>query len=306
LIHGPLSFDGGHIGDFVLLRSDGTPAYNFACTIDDARMEVTHVIRGEDHLSNTPRQLLIYQSLGFTPPIFAHHPLILGEDRSPLSKRHGATSVRAYREEGFLPEALNNYLTLLGGTSPAGGEICTLEDLIRDFRIEKVAKSAPVFDRKKLVWLNSQHIRRMDPESLCERAAAFAPPGTDERDLSRIVPILRNNLQTLAEIREYIDIFTDRPLPMEPSALEALKSPEASKVLLEMRALLKNHSSLEREDALDLIESLGRRVGFRGKPLMMPIRAAMTGKTHGPELLDILVHLNRETMLRRLDQALQL
>ncbi len=307
LIHGPLSFDRSHIGDFVLLRSDRTPAYNFACVVDDASMKITHVIRGDDHLSNTPRQLLLYEHLGFAPPQFAHHPLILGADRTPLSKRHGVTSVRNYRDEGYLPEALNNYLALLGWTPEEKGEILSLEDLVRTFRLEKVAKSAPVFDRKKLDWINSQHIRRMDLESLSEKVAPFIPPemSMDPRKLKGIVATLRDNLQTLKQIREYIGIFTDSPLDMESSAVEALKSPQAAKVLSEMRSLLTSGIPLTEESASQFMETLRLRVGFQGKVMMMPIRAAITGKTHGPELAKILALVERETILQRLDQALE-
>lgn len=307
LIHGPLSFDRSHIGDFVLLRSDRTPAYNFACVVDDASMRITHVIRGDDHLPNTPRQLLLYEHLGFAPPQFAHHPLILGADRTPLSKRHGVTSVRNYRDEGYLSEALNNTLALLGWTPEEKGEILSLEDLVRTFRLEKVAKSAPVFDRKKLDWINGQHIKRMDPESLHKKIAPFIPAemSMDERKLKGIVTLLRDNLQTLKQIREYIGIFTDCPLDMDSSAVEALKSPEAVKVLSEMRSLLMSGPPLAEETATQFMENLRLRVGVHGKPMMMPIRAAITGKTHGPELVRILTSIEGKTILQRLDRALE-
>ncbi len=143
LVHGRMHFESEGMGDFIIIRSDGMAAYNFACVIDDHLMHVTHVIRGEDHLSNTPRQILIYQALGWQSPVFAHHPLILGKDRSPLSKRHGATAVSQYREEGFLPEALLNYLVLLGWSPPSGEEILPLEKIVEDFSLGDVSKSAP-------------------------------------------------------------------------------------------------------------------------------------------------------------------
>jgi len=163
-----MRFESQGMGDFIIIRSDGMAAYNFACVIDDHLMHVSHVIRGEDHLSNTPRQILIYQTLGWQPPVFAHHPLILGADRSPLSKRHGATAVSQYREEGFLPDALVNYLVLLGWTPPSGEEILSFERVIEYFSLGTISKSAPVFDRKKLEWLNSHSIRNKADVPLSE------------------------------------------------------------------------------------------------------------------------------------------
>ena len=166
LIHGKMNFDAGGMGDFIIVRSDGMAAYNFACVVDDHLMDITHVIRGEDHLSNTPRQILLYQALGWQSPLFAHHPLILGPDRSPLSKRHGATAVSQYREEGFLPEALENYLVLLGWTPPSGQETLSLEKMVEEFSIQDISRSAPVYNRKKLEWLNSAYIRAKDEGQL--------------------------------------------------------------------------------------------------------------------------------------------
>ncbi len=306
IIHGPMSFDGSHIGDFVLMRSEGMPAYNFACTVDDATMAITHVIRGEDHLPNTPRQLLLYESLGFRPPQFAHHPLILGDDRAPLSKRHGVTSIRRYREGGYLAEALVNDLALLGWTPKAKTEIFALKDLIRDFRLDKVSRSAPVFDLKRLEWINTQHIKRMDSETLGEKVTPFIHPkiSMDKERLRQITEVLRDNLQTLAQVREYLPIFTDQPIRMEPAAIDALQSPEAIKVLSEARSLIEDCHEITEQKAHDLVKTIQDRLGIRGRPLMMPIRAAVTGKTHGPELIKILTIIDRETMLQRLEQVL--
>ena len=306
VVHGSMSFDGNTIGDFVLMRSDGMPAYNFACTVDDATMAITHVIRGEDHLPNTPRQLLLYESLRFRPPQFAHHPLILGGDRTPLSKRHGVTSIRRYREEGYLPEALVNDLALLGWTPTTKTEIFALEDLIRDFRLERVSRSAPVFDPKRLEWINTQHIKQMDSNTLGEKAAPFIDSETrvDRNRLRQIVDVLRDNLHTLAQVREYLPIFTDQPLSMEPAAMDALQSNEAIKVLSEARSLIKGCHEVTEQKAQDLVKTIQDRLGIRGRSLMMPIRAAVTGKTHGPELVKILTMIDRKTMLQRLEQVL--
>lgn len=307
LIHGPLSFEGSNIGDFILLRSDGTPAYNFACVVDDARMKITHVIRGEDHLPNTPRQLLIYKSLGFTPPRFAHHPLILGADRAPLSKRHGGIAVSHYREKGYMAEALNNYLALLGWTRQKGKEILSMEDLIKAFKLEKISKGAPIFDLMKLRWINRQHIRGTSVESLSKLVVPFLPEkiAPDEARLHRVIRTVRDNLQNLSQIREHVELFTDQPVAMDTGAVDTLKTPQAVEVISEMRNLLSKCDMISEERCLHLLEKLCQKISIGGKELMMPLRAAITGKTHGPELVKILTLLDRKTILRRLDQALE-
>lgn len=306
MIHGNLSFKTSNIGDFVILRSDGTAAYNFACVVDDANMGITHVIRGDDHLPNTPRQLLLYETLGVPPPQFAHHPLILGPDRTPLSKRHGVTAVLHHRENGCLADALNNYLALLGWTPPRGNEVLSMDSLIRVFRLEKVSKAAPVFDPKKLQWINSQHMRKTSVESLSELVGPFLPRelAVDKARLNRVIRTVQDNLGNLSEIRDYVGLLTDQPVAMDPEALEALKSPQAVKVLSGMRDLLKGYGRITEETSLGLLEELRQKVGIEGKGLMMPLRAAITGKTQGPELVKILTLLDTETILKRLEQAL--
>src|SRR5215510_4672949 len=173
IVRGPLAFDMDVIGDFVLLRSNGVPAYNFAVVIDDALMQITHIVRGEDHISNTPRQVLIYQAFGWRPPIFAHVPYVLGPDHAPLSKRHGATSVKEFRDRGFLPEALTNYLALIGWSPGEGQELVPLEELARRFRLEDVGHSAGVFDVEKLAWVNRHYLKASTPQRLVELAIPY-------------------------------------------------------------------------------------------------------------------------------------
>jgi glutamyl-tRNA synthetase len=213
LIHGKMHFDAEGIGDFIIVRSDGMGAYNFACVIDDHLMRVTHVIRGDDHLSNTPRQILIYRALGWHPPQFGHHPLILGDDRTPLSKRHGATAVAQYREDGFLPETLLNYLVLLGWTSPSGEEVLSREGLIEAFSLTALSRNAPVHSRKKLEWLNSIYIRKMEENRLLDlllpylEKAGLRVDRIDRDYLVKIVGLLKENLVVLSEVEEYLGIF---------------------------------------------------------------------------------------------------
>ncbi len=312
LIHRKMSFDSSGIGDFIIVRSDGMAAYNFACVIDDHLMDITHVIRGEDHLSNTPRQILLYQALAWQPPVFAHHPLILGSDRSPLSKRHGATAVSQYREEGFLPEALQNYLVLLGWTPPSGQETLPLERIIEEFSIEDISRSAPVYSRKKLEWLNSHYIRAKDQEQLSEILIPYLQKSGIRMDplnhqwLNQVAEVLRENLVVLSQVEEYVGIFFDEKFFFEDGAKTILKDPKNREALRSVLSLLEGLSDIPLDDKPPLLSQLEKKTGHKGKELYAPLRAATTGKTRGPELAKTLPLLGKERIIRRLKMALQL
>jgi len=312
LVHGRMSFDQQGIGDFVVVRSGGMPAYNFVCVIDDHLMEITHVIRGEDHLSNTPRQILIYQALGWSPPNFGHHPLILGPDRSPLSKRHGATAVSQYREEGFLPEALLNYLVLLGWTPPSGEEILSMENIIRDFSIPEISRSAPVYTRKKLEWLNTSYIRSKEESRLSEMLLPYlqkAGLSQDLRDhdrLNRISRVLKDNLVILSEVNEYLGIFYDEKFSFEDGVKEILSGSEGQETLRKILGALEELPEGALEDWPSFWSKMEIGTGMKGKKLFAPFRAGITGKTKGPQLADIVPLIGRERMIKRLKMALAL
>jgi nondiscriminating glutamyl-tRNA synthetase len=305
-----MNFYPGDIGDFVLVRSDGMAAYNFACVIDDHFMEVSHVIRGEDHLSNTPRQIMIYQALGWNPPVFAHHPLILGPDRTPLSKRHGATAVSQYREEGFLPEALLNYLVLLGWTSPSAEEILPLEKIIQSFSLTAISKSAPVHNRKKLEWLNSHYIRSKKDEEFSDllspylQKAGISSDRIDRAQLTQIAGILKDNLVILSDVEQYLGIFFDEKFSVDGGAGAILLDPQNRETLRLILSVLENQD--DSQDARPILARLEEKTGRRGKALYAPLRAAVTGKLKGPELAKTLPILGRERMIRRLKMALEL
>jgi glutamyl-tRNA synthetase len=311
LIHGKMNFDSAGIGDFITVRSDGMAAYNFACVIDDHLMDITHVIRGEDHLSNTPRQILLYQALGWQPPIFAHHPLILGPDRSPLSKRHGATAVSQYREEGFLPEALENYLVLLGWTPPSGQETLSLEKMIEEFSIQDVSKSAPVYNRKKLEWLNSTYIRAKEDGELSKFLTPYLQKSgiridqTNRQWLDQIAGILKDNLVVLSEVDQYVGIFFDEKFSFEEGIKAILQDPIHRETLSSVLRFLEDASDLRSEGQDSLLSQLERKTGRKGKGLYAPLRAAITGKTRGPELAKTLPLLGRERIIQRLKMALE-
>ena len=312
LVHGRMHFESEGIGDFIIIRSDGMAAYNFACVIDDHLMHVTHVIRGEDHLSNTPRQILIYQALGWPSPIFAHHPLILGSDRSPLSKRHGATAVSQYREEGFLPEALVNYLVLLGWTPPSGEEILPLERLVQDFSLDAISKSAPIFNRKKLEWLNSHYIRQKEEERLSElllpylERAGLQIRQVDRNYLIKISGLLKENLVVLSQIKEYLGIFFDEKFFFEDGTKTVLLDSRNRETLHIILKKLEDSPQITIDNCPSLLSELEEKTGRRGKDLYAPLRAGVTGKTKGPELVKTLPLLGKERIIKRLEMALEL
>jgi len=305
LIRGTMRFQAADLGDFIVVRSNGLPAYQLAVVVDDHAMRISHVIRGEDHLSNTALQLCLYEALGYPPPVFAHHGLVLGEDRSKLSKRHGAASIRQFREQGFLPGALVNYLALLGHTPEGGRDVLSREELTASFNLTRAGKGGAVFDGAKLRWLNGQYLRREGAGDLADRVrplmarSGYPPERIPSGEiLTEIMEILRDNLVVLEDVLPYLPAFLEEyPSPSaEASAL--LAGADGQIVLKALR------ESLEDIGGADpwygpLISRIQERTGFRGRRLLLPIRAAITGLLKGPELEKILVWLGRETVLKR-------
>jgi nondiscriminating glutamyl-tRNA synthetase len=312
LIHGKMKFEPEGIGDFIAVRSDGMAAYNFACVVDDHLMHVSHVIRGEDHLSNTPRQILIYQALDLQPPAFAHHPLIFGSDRTPLSKRHGATAVSQYREEGFLPEALQNYLLLLGWIPPSGEEILPLSKIAQDFSFPAVSKSSPVFDRKKLEWLNGQYIRKMEEDRLAQLLQPYVKKATrrlgpgDQEILRKASGILRENLVVLSQVEEHLGVFFDENFSFGEGARTLLLDSKNRETLRAILNLLAGFPEISDDNLASLFSQMEERTGRKGKTLFAPLRAAVTGKTKGPELAKTLPLIGKERIIKRLRMALEI
>jgi len=312
LIHGKMNFDSSGIGDFIIVRSDGMAAYNFACVVDDHAMNITHVIRGEDHLSNTPRQILLYQALSWQPPLFAHHPLILGPDRSPLSKRHGATAVSQYREEGFLPEALQNYLILLGWTPPSGQETLSFQKMTEVFSLEDVSKSAPIFNRRKLEWLNSFYIRKKDDGQLSEilirylQKAGIRTDDIDRQWLGQVSGVLKENIIVLSQVEEYLGIFFDEKFSFEDGAKSLLQDPKNRETLRSVLGGLETSSEILFSGQNSLLSQLEEKTGRKGRSLYAPLRAAATGKIKGPELAKTLPLLGKDRIIHRIKMALQI
>jgi nondiscriminating glutamyl-tRNA synthetase len=306
-----MSFDGRKIGDFVILRSEGSASYNFAAVIDDHLMEVSHVIRGEDHLANTSRQVLLYQALGFTPPRFAHLSMILGPDRTPLSKRHGAAAVSFFREEGYLPVALANYLALLGWSAENGKEIFSLEELIGYFSLERLSRSPALFSPEKLKWVNRAHLKEIRGEKALELAAPFLRrSGINLDGVSRswwiaALEAVWGEVDTLSQLADRLKFLLDGSRELEPEAERLLDREETRKVIQGLKEELDSVEEITPENYRAILSSLSRRVGVSGRNLFMPLRAILTGKTHGPELEKVFVLLGKEKILERADSVLE-
>ena len=236
LVRGEVNFPSDMVGDFVLLRSSGMPVYNFCCVIDDYLMKISHVFRGEEHLSNSLRQIMIYESLNWKPPQFGHLSLILGENRQKLSKRHGSTSVTEYKNKGFLPEAINNFLALLGWSSPQGQEIMSLNEITSQFDSDRLNPAAAIFDEKKLKWFNTSHLRSLPPENLWKRLTPlFQQEGLclpeNEAWRSAALEITKTSMETLADGPELFKPLSTKPLEFSSEALEVLSWESTSKVI---------------------------------------------------------------------------
>ncbi len=308
LVRGEVRFPAGMVGDFVALRSNGLPTYNFAAAVDDAAMRITHVIRAEEHLPNTPRQLMVYSALGETPPAFAHVPLILNPDRSKMSKRSGevAVAVGDWRRAGYVADALLSYLALLGFHPGDDREILSREDLLACFTLERVGKSGSVFDADKLRWVNAHALHHASGAQLRAWGGAFMP----ERALAlpsemqeRWLEAVRGNLATLADIGYELAPLLDESPSLEPDAALALEPAPARALCSALAAELAPLASWSGNAVKSALQSLGPRLGLKGRALFQPVRAALTGRTHGPELPLLADLLGRERCLARLERA---
>lgn len=310
MVRGDVHFESNGIGDFIIVKSDGIPVYNFAVVIDDHLMEISHIIRGEEHLSNTPRQILIYDALGFDKPEFAHVSLILGKDRSKMSKRHGSTWVEQYRDAGYLPEAVINYLALLGWSSKTEQEIFSMAELEELFSIDAVSKNPAVFDIDKLNWINSQYIKNTPVEKLVSlsmphlETAGFIDKDTNQNDaetLKKIIEAVRDELSYMGEIPSKTGIFFNDDIVFENDEARAVMKGEQVPMLLEAFAKkVESAHAIDELFAADIFRMLKNETGLKGKDLFMPIRVALTGQTHGPEMVEIIPILGRERIFRRL------
>jgi len=318
IVRGDVEFDSEQIGDFIIRRSDGGFPYNFANVIDDALMEITHIIRGEDLLPSTPRHIMLYNAFEFPVPKFAHLPMILGPDRSKLSKRHGATSVMEYKSEGFLSDAIVNFLALLGwmpAESPEKDdeneskmtEIMSRNEIIAKFSLERISKSGAIFDIGKLKWMNGVYIRKLDDKQLLQETQPFIKEEFKQRgkDLLKAVQLVKNNLSTLNEVNDYIKVFFEMPIYTSGAIEEQINKNVFLKVIRVLIEVL-NQTEIEIDDIniKDIVKKVTSESGVKGKDLYMSIRLGVTAQVHGPDLVGTLVVLGKEEILKRLKLVL--
>lgn len=313
MVRGTVSFDTDGIGDFIIVKSDGIPVYNYAVVLDDALMHITHVIRAEEHLSNTPRQILLFKALGLPVPQFGHISLILGKDRTKMSKRHGATSVQQYKDLGYLPEGIVNFLALLGWAPEGEQEIFTRQELVEQFSMDRVAKNPAVFDIDKLNWINAHYIRRADPAVVTDlalphlrRAGYVRGELTAEQRawLEKVVAAVQEHISYAAQVVDHVAVFFHDQVTIEDEQARAvLAQPEVPRVLDAFMARLAALPDLAVPTVQAMLKGLIKELKLGGKKVYMPIRVALTGQTHGPELYNIISLLGPERIRRRLAQT---
>lgn len=302
LIHGPVSFPNRSYDDFVIARGDGSVLYNFAVAVDDAEMGISDVVRGDDHLSNTPKQLLVLAALGFEPPRYAHLPLLHGPDGRKLSKRHGAASVQELREAGYLPAAVRNYVALLGWGADDDATLISTEELVKRFRIEDVGKAAAIFDEKKLRWINGRYMRELPLDEYFDVVAAHLGRPADEQ-LRAACEIVQEKAQTLEEVWPLIRFLFEPPVEDEKAWRKTMKeeAPAALKAAREALAEVDGFDSVAVEAALS---PLPEQLSLKPGRVYQPIRVAISGGTVSPGIFESLAALGREESLRRIDAAL--
>lgn len=305
-IHGTIERDSTEIEDFILMRADGSPTYNFAVVVDDALMKLTHIIRGVEHITSTSKQILLYRAMGFPVPQFAHLPVILGKDRKKLSKRFGAASVDDFKKEGYLPKALINFLALLGWSPGGDREILAVADMISEFSLDRVNKSDAIFDEEKLAWMNSEYLRNAPDERLAELIQPFLAEigvplaGLDGARLRTVVAMTKVRVRTLKEMAEMMKPLLSDDYQTDPDAAAKHLTPEARGNLARLAdafATVPDFSVPLLEDAL---RKLALELNVKAAVLIHPCRVALTGKTVGPPLFDVIQVLGKETTLKRL------
>lgn len=314
MVRGHVEFQAAGVGDFIIMKSDGIPVYNFAVVIDDAFMEVTHVIRAEEHLSNTPRQLAIYEALGYKPPKFGHISLILGEDHKKMSKRHGATSVTEYRSMGYLPEAVVNYLALLGWTPKGEQEIFTEEELIKQFSMKRVSSNDAVFDINKLNWINFQYMKKLDADQLYDLIVPFlvkagyvdAAVNEEKKDwLKKVIWFMKDHIYFAGQAADELKFFfEDMPKITDEDVLAVMKEETSGKLL---KAFIEDLKALETFDQAEIKKCFNacmKAQGIKGKAAYEPTRIALTGVTQGPGMFEMMELFGREKTMDRLEAAL--
>lgn len=318
LVQGDVSFPNEELDDLIILRSDGSPTYNFCVVVDDVTMQITHVIRGNDHLSNTPKQILMYEALGYPLPQFAHTPLILGSDKAKLSKRHGATATLTYRDEGFLPEAIVNFLVRLGW-SFGDEEIFSRQELIEKFSLEGIGKSAGIYNKEKLLWLNQHYIKVAAPERLATLLMPFlkqkypvlkcpvdgAELSPDSPWLYQAIATLQERSKTLVEMADLLDYYFVEDVTYQDKAVKKFFTPEAADILEALVTVLEPLEPFEPKTLETAVHGFAEQRGLGLGNVAQPVRVALTGGTASPSLFDVVALCGKPVVLKRLHRAIQ-
>ena len=310
VVHGPIEFDAGSIEDFVIVRSDGNPTYHLSVVVDDVDMRISHVIRGDDHVSNTPKHILLFEALGAAPPVFAHVPLILGIDKKRLSKRHGATSVTEYRRQGYLSEAMVNFLALLGWSPGGDRELMSTADLIESFSLEGISGGNAVFNTEKLDWMNGQYIAHLPiADLLCAvepflvEAGLLGATRPTDAWLSRLLELLQPRAKRLGEFADMARPFLRETVEYEPEALEKhVSTPEARDHLAALAEALRTVDPFEESGVEAAVRGTATERGLKAGTLIHATRVALTGRTTSPGIFEVLVLLGRERSIERLER----
>ena len=312
LIRGEVEWRNELQDDFIIIKSDGFPTYHLAVVADDHLMQISHIMRAEEWLPSTPRHLQLYRALGLEPPQFAHLPMITGADRAKLSKRHGATSIGEYREQGYLPEALLNFMVLLGWSLDGSSDVLPLETIIGNFTLDRVTKSAAVFDQDKLLWMNGVYIRELPPEKLAarmkpfvERRLPYEKLPVNEKYLHRIAPLLQERIKRLDETPDMAAYFFDEPPAYDPALLvpKGMDAGNTAAALQAADAALRDCAAFDRHSLEELLTATGEGLGLSRRQFFGTLRVAASGRTATPPLFEILETLGRETTRRRLQTA---
>lgn len=311
IIHGPKEFDNELLEDFVVLKTSGVPTYNFACVVDDHLMKISHVIRGDDHLSNTPRQILLYEALGWAPPQFAHLAMILGSDGTRLSKRHGATSVADYRQAGYLPEALLNYLALLGWGTEDSQQIFARQEMAEKFRLERCGKSPATFDPDKLVWMNGEYLRKRSVSELADLAKPFfATSGLERIPRARLeaaIALEHEKVKLLTDVPRLTDFLLWDEYEYRAEAVnKVLRAAGAAEILEEEKKRLAALDSFTAATIEEMCKALAKERGVKNGAAFHPLRVAVSGRTEGPSLFHMVEYLGKERALQRIGRAQKL
>lgn len=312
LVRGEITFPSDTTPDFIIVKSDGIPTYNFAVVIDDALMEITHVIRGDDHISNTPRQLMLYKALGFKPPKYVHLSMILGNDKKRLSKRHGATSITYFKREGYLPQALVNYLSLLGWSTSDSQQILSMSELLEKFSLKGISKNPAIFDYEKMLWINGQYIRKMKVEELNEKFINYLKKekiylSSKDKWYQEIAALHQSRIKTIKELLPQTHYLLKENIEIEKDAADSyLNSEKTLEILKKTKEAISLVSDFSSKSLEEILRSLISKLEVEAKEIIHPLRVALTGTTASPGIFEVIYLLGKEKVLKRINKAINL